>query len=291
MGKNATDECDLAAIEAQVNSSKEYFLATLADYKKYDGEQIIKQFLAPFQARSQVTRGIAQEAEQSIKRFNSVCASLTSYVNLGLMRMQSTVLGIQIYLMGAGLNKMGEPSHSPPDPMSILRAQMQKMDEAREAIEESGDWAKKAACHIGADIIRVQTMAGDLIRLRKITLRVFKEEHIGTSFRELLGQLQQRQYARTGSAILDAAEERIWELAKELGTFIAEKNPSVELFNLLRRLGKALRGKTPDTSSGGTELMNELVSQLRHESDVLVDVEKAYEDAMKRFDEVDAVIR
>ena len=293
MNKKATDDCDLDAVQAEVNASKDYFLEALGEYNGYDGEQIVEKFLAPFQDRSPATRGIEQEAEQSIRRFNAVCASLTSRVSLALLRMQSTVLGIQLYVIRSGIDKIGGPIGTAPgsSPMDILAAEVQKLGEAGKAVQASGEWATKAACQVGTNIVKLQTMAGDLIRLRTMTLRVFKEENLGTSFTELMEQLQHRQYAKTGMVLLDGAAERIWELAKELAAFLAEKNPSVELFHLLSKLGKAIRGKTPDTTAGGTELMNELVSQLRHESDLLGDVDKAYEDAMQDFDKIDAVIR
>ena len=293
MSASSADKYNLEAVQARVNESREYFLHCLDAYREYDGEQVIKRFLFAFRDRAPATIKTEEEAEHSIRSFNSVCASLTSHVALGQMRLQQTALSIQIHIMGQGIGIMGGPLPKPAgeSAIKILQAQMEKIRAAKKAVEDSADWAFNVAAKIGDDLANMQTMAGDLIRLRTLTLQAFKEEHIGTSLHELIEQVHNREYVKTGVVIVDGIRDRVWEAAKELAAFVAEKNPSVELFNLVKRLGKALRGKDINTTGGGTELMNELVSQLRTESDILSDVDKAYQDLMSEFDKATAALQ
>ena len=60
----------------------------------------------------------------------------------------------------------------------------------------------------------------------------------------------------------------------------------------MKRLGKAIKGKSVlDTTPGGTERLNELVSRLRREADLLKEVEKEYEAAVKEFDTITAMLK
>lgn len=287
------DEYNLSEIQERVNAAKHNFIGALESYRSYDGRQIIDRFLAKFQDRSEATADLERETEQLISGFNSTSASLANDIDILLMRMQSTALGLSVYVMGAGIGKMGEAVEAPPgaSALDLVVGQMAKFKEAQKAFVQSGEWAKKTAYLIGVHSERVQLMAADIIRLRTLTLRGFKDENVGTSFKDLIEQIHDKQYARTGIVLLDAAFDRILEVMKELALYVAEKNPMVELWNLAKKIGKAIKGKAPDTSGGGTELMNELLSQLRRESTILQDLKNTFDDAMKELDGVDQVLR
>jgi len=229
-------QCDLEEVRAQVDLSRKDFLEANEVYKSYDGQKIVEKFLSKFKDRSEVTHDLEQETEQLITTFDKDRASLATDIALGLMRMLSTVSALGLYIMAEGIKKVGEPPKIPPgaSPMDVVRAQMGKMDEAQKAVSGSGKWAEKTACGVGLHIARVITMAADILRIRTLTLRVFKEENIGTSFSDLLQQMRDREYAHTGILVLDAAWDRIREVVKELIKFIAGKNPSVELFNFVK---------------------------------------------------------
>ena len=287
------DEYDLDEIQARVNASKDAFLDALNHLDFYDGDQIIERFLAKFDDRADVTMELRQETEDLIRRFRSTTASLSEKVATLHMRLNGTILSMAVHIIGSVFEKMGKPTapKQKASPLEVVRDQLKRLDEAVDAIDESGKRAKKTAFEIGVHTQRVELMAADVIRARTLTMRAFKDENIGTSLKDLGEQLRTKQYARTGIIVLDGSFERIVEMSKELAMYLVEENPIISLVNLARKLATAAKGKKVDTTRGGTELMNILLSQLRIESKIIQSVMDTYEAALKELDSVDAAIR
>ncbi len=287
------DEYDLNEIQARVNTSKDAFVDALKHYDSYDGNQIIERFLAIFEDRADVTMELRRETEDLIRRFNSRSASLATNIVILHMRLNATVLSIELYILGNGIDVMGRPidAKGKLSPMELLKEHQKRIEEAQAAIRKTWEWANKTVYEIGVHTERIELMAAEVIRGRTLMMRAFKDENIGTSLKDLGEQLRNKQYARSGIAVLDGAFERIFEMSKELAKFLVDENPIFALVNLAKKLGSAAKGKEVDTSRGGTELMNMLLSQLRIESKIIESIGETYEAALKEFDSVDAAIR
>jgi hypothetical protein len=202
-------------------------------------------------------------------------------------------MGIQTFVIHEGL-QVFEPPPGFAD-MSLserVYARHKRMNERHEEFKKKVEWARTAACKVARNVEKVNLMAADVIKLRTTTLRLFKKEKVGTSFQDLLKLIEDRAYRKVGSEALKAVAERLWDVTKELGAIIMEEEPISALLEKMKRLGKAIKGRTaPDTTPGGTEGLNELVSQLRREADLLKEVKKEYDAAMKEFDTVTAMLK
>jgi hypothetical protein len=286
-------ECNLDSADKLVTESAKHFLEALKGFEKYDGERIVEAFLTPFANRSEVTRSIQLEAERAIKQFTSVCASLASDVNIAMMWLSGTVMGIQTFVISEGLHVFDAP---PGDAeLSVTErffARHKHMNERHEEFKKKVEWARTSACKVARNVEKVNLMAADVIEIHSTTLRVFKKEKVGTSFQDLLKKIEEREYREAGTELLKAIGERLWEVTKELGAIVMEEEPISALLDKMKRLGKAIKGKSRlDTTPGGTEGLNELVSQLRREADLLKEIEKEYQAAMNEFDTVTAMLK
>ena len=281
---------DLDEISRRVAAARRDFLTALDAYQTHDGRTIVTGFVKEFFAndRSELTKETAEEAAALIKGFDGSLVRITSQVAMALMQMESTVVSLQIGFLGKTIGAIAEPPTIPDgaSPTERALAHARKFSSAAESTAKVGDAATRDAFRVGELIEELEDLSRDVIKSRTLTLSVFKQEHFGVAPGDLFKAVKKGNYLAAGNAALDLAMNKARDVAIELGQILLEENDIYRYGEILVRLKKALETKKPDTSPGGTELLNRLVSQMRSENRLIASLEDAYEKAMAEMDRI-----
>jgi hypothetical protein len=260
---------DLEAVERSVNESRADFLSALEAYDsgpEGDAEvtqKFLSEFLAPQPKRSAIAVAEASEAKDLIRDFDRIQANFASSVQLLNLNMLGKIQQVQIDFIAATLQAVTE---------DVMSAGATAATEAERALGR--------AALIGAHVARVQRMATTLLLMRQGTLKAFRGEHLELSWKDLLD--------RTAQEIEEWATEKgrdiVWETVAQafanLFGAVAVAFPAAAIPTVATALYRILKRKTPDSSPGGTDTMQQLLEILRREKSLFNDLNVAYNQAM-----------
>jgi hypothetical protein len=261
----------LDAIQCQVAESRHAFLKALEEHHDEDGQVVVEkfllEFLSPEQERSQLAREFANETIELIRGFGAEAANMAQSVLIAKLKMETVVNGATLDVLKAAMEKIGTPSASADFAAAAKRA----MDKAIEA---------------GVHLDKVQAMAANIVQMRTLALKAFRDENIRLSLADLLKRLRAEADKDAKDKLADEAWAEAKELAEELGGLAIDEAPVLRWRKILEKVGKIVGPKKVDTSPGGTDAMLDLLGQLRKENKALAALDRSYENALRRFDEL-----
>ena len=263
----------LDAIQDQVNESRRAFLKALKEHDDEDGqvivERFLQEFLAPERDRSELARDFAKETVELIRAFGAEAANLAQAVVIAKLKMDIVLNAITTGILETGMQKIGTKSA----PADFSAAEKDGTNKAIEA---------------GVHLTKIQTMAANIVEMRTLTLKGFRNENIRLSLAELVKRMRNEVDKDAKEKLADEAWELAKELAEELGDLAIDEAPVLRWRKILEKAGKIVGPREVDASPGGTDAMLKLLGQLRKENQAVAALDQSYHNALRRFDELSA---
>lgn len=296
--KQTMTSADITDIQNRVNESRRMFLETLHasdEQKQEDAKKAIEEFLIHFTAstpeRSQITRENATEAIQLIVSFRNVQVSFAMNAALLSGKMESVLVGLQLKVLSIIPDVLGEPLSTDgenPSPLELLNRHLKSATQAQEELAAEGQSARDMTVAVGEHVDRVQRVAATILLMRYATMSRFRREHLSVSWSELRKRLKRELAEASKAELFQKSWEVICEIGEELlDITLDETIPVKKIPRYWARFRKIVGRRDPDTTPGGTEIMNKLLEQLRREHMLFEKLEATCDEAMDALDQID----
>lgn len=284
-------EVTLIELQSAINLSRDEYLRECALYAE-GPEQIEKEIIDGYfqkfcdehPARAQIAKEKAQDAIDEIKNFHSAMAKLS--INVAIASTNSELLALSLQRAGIQalfddldafnqrvLNTLNRSS-SNKEPHNVNPS---------ETLEEHRNYAR----NVCERLITVQSLAAQVLRLRRETLQSIHDDFLTVTFKDVLQKIGEHLANTPRDEIVskswDAFAEAVAEILEEI---VDEELPTSRVKRVLEALQKAIgiRKAKTDPSNDGTNDMLNLLSLLQRSSEVLAELDAEVEELLKAVD-------